>query len=253
MLNTLQSNRFRYTDAGGSGSWVTHYFGVLGSGDAANPPPPIGTLHPVAFLVEMDPERILRPHFHTADQFQLFVTGDGSFGQETLRVLSLHYADAYTPYGPIRSGDEGLGYFTLRNGWDLGINFMPESRETLRAARRKPRALNADVPACDGNGETVILALGSDGVYAARIKLAPGATFTGPDPASSGGQYWVRLPPGRTPYTAWQQHVGLAFVTPSDPPRSITASRAGEDFFLLQFPRHSTVGGPAFDYVSNAR
>jgi hypothetical protein len=80
--------RFRYTDADGKGSWITHYLGVVGAGKPGERPPTIGDLHPVAFLVEMDPDRVLRPHFHMADQFQVFVTGDGTFGRERRRMGS---------------------------------------------------------------------------------------------------------------------------------------------------------------------
>ncbi len=52
MLGTAALKRFRHTDADGKGSWITHYFGML-AGDADRPAPPIGALHPVAFLVEM--------------------------------------------------------------------------------------------------------------------------------------------------------------------------------------------------------
>jgi hypothetical protein len=180
---------------------------------------------------------VLRPHFHWADQFQLFVTGSGTFGKKSLEPLSLHYADAYTPYGPINSGAQGLGYFTLRNGWDPGISFMPESREALHAAKRTPRAATADIPAPREHGETALMAPAADGMQASRHVLSPGAVFTGPDPASGRGQYWIEIPAQRTPDTAWQADVGCVFVAPSDPTRTITAGATGTDVFVLQFPR----------------
>ncbi len=238
MIDASGPRRFRYTEAtSGKGSWITHYFGVLGADENGEATPPVGELHPVAFLVEMDPERVLRPHFHLADQFQLFVTGSGTFGRKPLEPLSLHYADAYTPYGPIHSEAQGLGYFTLRNGWDAGISFMPESRDTLHAAKRTPRAATADIPASPQSGETVLIAPTVDGMQASRHVLSPGDVLTGPDPRSGRGQYWIELPAHRTPDVAWQPAVGCVFVAPHEGPRTIAAGAVGADVFVLQFPR----------------
>jgi len=221
--------RFRFTDTDGKGSWVTHYFGTIGAGDGSAPFPAVGTLHPVAFLVEMDPDRTLRPHFHTANQFQIFVRGSGAFAKKPLDGVSLHYADAYSPYGPIRSGADGLAYLTLRNGWDSGMQYMPEARAELRAAQRKPRSA-VIAPASDFEPA-------ADGLCAVQRHVPPGAALTGPDPAGGGGQFWVELPATRTPEAAWQPAVSIAFVAPHDARRTVVAGSAGSDVFVLQFPR----------------
>lgn len=71
-------------------------------------------LAPTVFLVEQGADILLQPHFHRQNQFQLFVAGDGTIGSEPIRPITLHYAGAYTGYGPIKSGPGGLKYFTIR-------------------------------------------------------------------------------------------------------------------------------------------
>jgi hypothetical protein len=85
-----------------------------------------------AFLVESGPDKPeLRTHFHTVDQFQYIARGGGTVGRHRVSPGTVHYADRYTPYGPLRNGPEGLAYLTLRATTDMGISFMPEEREEL--------------------------------------------------------------------------------------------------------------------------
>src|SRR4051794_15043347 len=88
---------------------------------------------PQAFLVAMPPNNTGRAHFHASDQFQVFFPAEpGSVFQRTpMEKVFVHYADAYTVYGPFSSGQGGLEFFTLRaHGSDVTA-YMPESREQL--------------------------------------------------------------------------------------------------------------------------
>src|SRR5262245_18405605 len=73
-------------------------------------------VNPQGFLVDVhQPDYVIKPHFHLVDQFQVIVSGGGTFGRHhPITAGSLHYADAYTPYGPIVAGEKGLAFFTLR-------------------------------------------------------------------------------------------------------------------------------------------
>src|SRR5678816_3651970 len=84
--------------------WMANVTG--GSGDAE--------LSPTVFLVEQAPNVSLRTHFHRQNQFQIFVRGSGTIGRHPLGPLMVHYAGAYSGYGPLVAGPEGLAYFTLR-------------------------------------------------------------------------------------------------------------------------------------------
>ena len=70
------------------------------------------TLSPTAFLVEQPPNTTLVPHFHKNNQFQLFVDGSGTIGRHPIGPVTVHYAGAFTGYGPLVSGSNGIKYFT---------------------------------------------------------------------------------------------------------------------------------------------
>src|SRR5712664_2592678 len=95
------------------------------------PDPEMGTLFPMAFLVEQDPGTTATAHYHQANQFQLIVAGQATMGTHEVNPPTVHFAAAHTAYGPIRaSNDVGVSYFTLRNGFDPGARFMhtPDNR-----------------------------------------------------------------------------------------------------------------------------
>lgn len=87
-----------------------------------------------AYLVRQEaPE--LGAHFHEVDQFQVVVSGEGTLGRDPVGRGVVHYADAYTAYGPIRTDPAvGLAYLTMRLEPTTGINPMPQEREKRRAA-----------------------------------------------------------------------------------------------------------------------
>jgi hypothetical protein len=89
-----------------------------------------------AFSVQMEtPFTNLRAHFHDVAQFQVFVAGSGSLGARPIGPMTVFYTDAFTSYGPIKAGAEGLTFFTLRCEHDAGVRWMPEAR-----GRREPSA-----------------------------------------------------------------------------------------------------------------
>ena len=74
------------------------------------------TLSPTVALIEQPAGFEFMPHFHRQNQFQVFVGGSGSLGRHALAPVVVHYAGAYTGYGPLLAGPEGIQYFTLRPG-----------------------------------------------------------------------------------------------------------------------------------------
>src|SRR5476649_941536 len=79
---------------------------------------------PQAFLVESEGERLARAHFHTVDQWQIFVGGNGKMGKHDVAPVTIHYANAFTPYGPLNPGPQGLAYMTLRPKYDPGAQYL---------------------------------------------------------------------------------------------------------------------------------
>jgi hypothetical protein len=84
------------------------------------------------------------PHFHSVEQFQYFVAGSGTIGGRPVEGGIVHYADRYTPYGPLQAGPPGMAYVTLRPCHDTGVFVMPAAQERLggllRASHRRAAA-----------------------------------------------------------------------------------------------------------------
>ncbi len=194
--DAAQANRRRGSAADGVTFWHTLYVGTTRYNMApGTPDPDAAALFPMAFLVEQDPGSIASAHYHQQDQFQLVVAGEAMMGLHAVRPLTVHFSGAHTAYGPIRaSRDEGVSYFTLRNGFDPGARFMtlPENRIALRAIpdRRHREAVAGPLATPTAPAET-LLGPEPDGMGAWRYTAAPGEAIVGPDPASGRGQYWV--------------------------------------------------------------
>jgi hypothetical protein len=240
-----ETTRRRFVTADGLESSVVRYFGLTPSA-TKTAPADVGALYPVAFRVEQDPGTVADPHFHQANQFQVFVDGDGFLGKRPVRALTVQFAAAYTPYGPIVAGERGVAYLTLRNGWDPGALYMPGARDRLKAFERKPRAaygateigVPPPVAGTDVDRETLI-APEADGLGAWCYRVPPNGTFTGPDPSASGGQYWVCFGGADTNAETPMQTLSCLFLSPDEPARRTTAGPNGLVMLVMQFPRLS--------------
>lgn len=206
------------------------------------------TTYPMAFLVEQRARAITRPHFHRADQFQVFVGGGGIFDGKPVEPVTIHFAAAYSTYGPIVAGEEGIHYFTLRNGWDAGPQWMPESRGELKAAGRKHRgrvtppwtpASIAELQSLTEVAHTALLAPETDGLAAWVFRVPPGATFTGPAPEAGAGQYWLAVGGACVADTGRLGRLSCGFVSPSEPALEIAAQHEGIELIAMQYPRYN--------------
>src|SRR5579862_2487593 len=88
---------------------------------------------PQAYINELDPAVELAAHFHKVDQFQVFFGVSGArFLRHPIPKVMVHYTDAYSTYGPFRSGTEGrLLYATLRAEHSNFGGVMPGARSQL--------------------------------------------------------------------------------------------------------------------------
>jgi hypothetical protein len=198
----------------------------------------------MAFFVEQDAGCIAPAHFHQADQFQVVVAGEGRLGTHDVAPIAVHYASAWSPYGPLVAGDAGLHYFTLRNGWDPGARYMDQERALLRTVpgRRHREAVAAPRPVADPSIDTIpycdlCLPQQADGLLAQRYTLPSGARVTGPNPAAGNGQYWLVIAgtllhngTELTPHTC-------IFLSPDEPAFTAVAGRRGLEVLAMQFPR----------------
>jgi len=207
------------------------------AGADAPPPPGPAAVYPMAFLVEQPAGSVVAAHFHESNQFQLVVGGGGRLGQHELRPLAVHYSNAFSAYGPLEAGAEGLHYLTLRNGYDRGARYLPGARAELQGVRRRFRQATADA-APDCAGTEVLLDQAPDGLGAWRHRLPAGAALAGPDPAGGDGQFWVVVAGAlRTSAGEALPALSCAFVGPDEPPFAVTAGEDGLEVVVMQYPR----------------
>jgi len=173
----------RRASSNGTGFWLTSYIGANRYSLNAAPSPELGAIYPMAFLVEQDPGAVVGAHYHQADQFQVMVAGSGRLGTHDVAAGAVHYAGAWSAYGPLSAGPAGLSYFTLRNGWDPGARYLevPANRADLRAKPRRHREAVGNVPSAQ------------DGLWAETFRVAADEALAGPDPVAGCGQFWIVL------------------------------------------------------------
>jgi hypothetical protein len=196
---------------------------------------------PQAVLVETDPSYVIPAHFHSTDQFQIFTSGGGNIGRHSCDPISIHYTDGFTPYGPIRAGVEGLGWYTLRNRGEVGAYWMPGQKAQLERAPR--RALVAHSPlrfGVEGTSETEVIhdvPLADDGLLASSYRLAPGDKIEGPDPRTGAGQYYIVVNGEWVRDKVSLASGSIVYVEPTDDVQILTATSAALDVLVYQFPK----------------
>src|SRR5215207_4440094 len=103
---------YEFPNNEGGAIWVRDFFGS-GSPSPRTPDAPVVASQrppdvplklgdePRVFLTRRPPGDVIAPHFHEIAQYQVVVEGKGRIGKHALEPLTVHYTDAYTPYGPI--------------------------------------------------------------------------------------------------------------------------------------------------------
>lgn len=202
-------------------------------------------LSPTVFLVEQPPGSVLPTHFHRNNEFQVVVQGGGMLGRHAVRSVMVHYAGAYSGYGPIAAGDQGLSYFTLRAVCEAGV--LTEREEMVRGPKVQHHVPAIDVadaatlrecaqPVCE-----TLLGPDADGLCVQRILLGPGQRCAANDPAGSTGQFHLVL---AGTLDAAGQALGLwesAFHSAAGGAPRLVAGPEGADVLVLQIPHRDPV------------
>ena len=197
---------------------------------------------PTVFLAEQPPDCELLPHFHRQNQFQLFVEGTGTIGKEQIRPVTIHYAGAYTGYGPILSGADGLKYFTIRSTFDTGITWATEWREKMvRGPKRHAQASVGEPWSADrlkalGDVRRETAIASSGGLGADVACLPPGTAAALPPIESSVGQFVFVLAGSASLNGTMLEPWESAFVPASDGDARVTAGVDGAQLVALHMP-----------------
>jgi hypothetical protein len=94
-------------------------------------------LSPTVFLIEQDANTVLPAHFHRQNQYQVFIEGSGLIGSHPIEPITVHYAGAYTGYGPLAAGPEGLKYFTIRPVFEAGAILLKDAKTEMRKGPKR--------------------------------------------------------------------------------------------------------------------
>jgi hypothetical protein len=202
---------------------------------------------PQGFLVEHFPPpgvgeeiaTVSHPHFHRVRQFQVVVHGDrATVGRHSVPPVSFHYTDPSTPYGPIRAGRGGVGYFTLRPRADVGQYPMPGSRDRMQQQAGRNVAVNVEskpLPEAGAEVETLIEPH-DDGLASFRLRLAPGERATAPEPTGAGGQYHIVVRGSAHVGAEELPELSVVWVGPEDRAAELVGGANGAEVVVLQFP-----------------
>jgi len=205
-------------------------------------------LSPTVFLAELPPGSTLDVHFHRENQFQLFTRGDGRLGRHAVSPVTVHYAGAYTGYGPLVAGDDGLDYFTIRPVYDTGAHYLPAARDDM--VRGPRRTLQSAPVAPLPRGALRALAVSqvldlipvqADRIAARLVRLPPKARHTDLDPRGSGGQFLAVVGGALAHAGGWLLAHDFVFVSAEEGPFVLEAGDGGAEVVLMQLPRKDPI------------
>jgi len=198
---------------------------------------------PSAFLAQYDPGDNSCTHFHTVDQFQILVKGRGQLGRHEVSPYHVHFARAYTPYGPLHADDEvGWTFMTLRTRYDPGAQRLPGALAKLQSVTgREPWQVTAPVPFADpgtGIGMRESPDLKDErGLSVRSIVMPAGTSMLAPPPSGGDGQYVVVIAGSLVHEDRERSALTVVFVRPHEDAFRIHAGPAGLEALILNFPR----------------
>jgi hypothetical protein len=185
---------------------------------------------------------VLDPHFHTQNQFQVVMGGSGWLGQHEVGSGSVHYAGAYTGYGPVVAGPEGLHYFTVRAVCETGAHFVATARDKMI---RGPKRHFMGAPVACASAEELAalptlrrLALIEpqlDQIEACVWYLPPGARAEMPAPAPS-GQFQFAMAGALRDGDGWLSDWESRYRCGAEPAGLLEAGPQGAQVLVLQVP-----------------
>ena len=203
-----------------------------------------------AFRLDLCADQVLDAHFHIVDQFQVFIDGKGTIGRDNATVISAHYADHHTGYGPLVAGEQGLTYLTLRSKTDAGLVFLrePRVREKLQPTKRRhymsAQATLSTEPVLAARESVAVEDLleqhdGDEAIAVKLIRMGPGMTTQAPETADSGGEYVIVLNGSLELEGQSLRRYSLVFIRSSEEPPVLTAGPQGLEVMVTRFPIES--------------
>jgi len=200
-----------------------------------------------AFRIDMSANMQLDGHFHIVDQFQIFVAGSGTIGRHDTAMVTAHYADHHTGYGPLIAGDQGMSYLTLRSKTDAGLVKLstPNVRDQLRPTKRRHRVSSQvilSIPPVLAHIEAPIFQTvmeekdGDDGMTTKIIRLGAHMQTPAPDTANTGGYYIIVLNGSLVHQAEAYEPWSLLWVGQDEGAPTLEAGAKGAEVMIAVFP-----------------
>ena len=193
--------------------------------------------------------RIGAAHFHIRDQFQVLVDGKFKIGRHELSPYCVHFARAYTPYGPLIPMDATGDYtfVVMRARRDNGPQYLSKERAQLESVpNRKPWqiscAVNFPAPETRDRSKDVLLQpipgmQDEEGLAGYTWILKPNVKATAPDLAHGDGQYLVVVKGSLWHDNKEHKALALVFVARDEGAYQIHAGADGLEAIVLNFPQ----------------
>src|SRR5215813_3918205 len=198
---------------------------------------------PSAFLAQYDPGDRSCPHFHAVDQFQILVKGKGQFGRHEVTPYYVHFARAYTPYGPLHADEQtGWTFMTLRTRYDPGAQRLPGALPRLHQVKdRTPWQVTTSAPfPARGQGvamHEVAEIRDEQGLFVRSLTMAAGTRTVAPAASGGDGQYLAVVKGSLLHDGGERKALTVVFVKPDEEAFQIQAGPEGLEALILNFPR----------------
>jgi hypothetical protein len=194
---------------------------------------------PQALRAVYPPHYVIRPHFHRTDQFQIFIKGHARYGKKyDLDPVSVHYTDAFSPYGPITVGEDSMTFFLLRAHADIGAYYMPGSRDKIEMKGKRHFTVQNRASLADGAAASRVETLiepHADGLSVEEIVVEPRGVI--PDRLAVGSGCFQLVLDGAVELNgATLGKESVVFAPAGEAFRSRRAGPAGAHLLELQFP-----------------
>ncbi|MFM7568938.1 MAG: hypothetical protein ACKO8O_09580 [Betaproteobacteria bacterium] len=202
---------------------------------------------PQCYLVEQFPDTVNPTHFHVQNQFQLFTRGAGTIGRnpKALGAYTVHYAGAYTGYGPIVAGPEGVDYITMRAFRDPGAKFVPQQRAALRPGPKRHWASEALQPwslealaALEAPVHHAVHGPDADGLAVDQIRLPAHAVTDIPIAPAAVAMFVIVIQGNVDRDGRRLGHLENLFVSAHHAPCRISTSDSPAEVLVLHMPAH---------------
>ncbi len=200
-------------------------------------------LSPTMFLIEQPADSVLPAHFHRENEFQVMVEGSGTIGRHQIGPIMVHYAGAFTGYGPIIAGVQGVKYFTIRSVFESGAMMVATDRD--RMIRGPKRQVHADVyqplgeaamAGLDDVQSVELIAVTAEKLAARVWQLPPNGSVLSLDPQGSNGQFHMVLSGHLKQAGQVLRQWETVFVSADEPALLLEAGAGGAEVLMMQMP-----------------